>query len=75
MICNIMWRARFRKVKDEFLEETARMREILREEAQIMSEYGAKFMMDLSDGVFATDNDTIRDGIAELGRFVHSLPA
>ena len=23
---------------------------------------------------FATDNDTIRDGIAELGRFVHSLP-
>ena len=24
---------------------------------------------------FATDNDTIRDGIAELGRFVHSLPA
>ncbi len=34
MICNIMWRERFRKVRDEFLEETARMREILREEAQ-----------------------------------------
>ena len=34
MICNIMWRERFRKVKDEFLEETARMREILREETQ-----------------------------------------
>ncbi|MEM0156569.1 MAG: hypothetical protein QXN26_00700 [Thermoplasmataceae archaeon] len=29
-----MWRDRFRKVKDEFLEETARMREILREETE-----------------------------------------
>ncbi len=34
MICNIMWRERFRKVRDEFLEETARMREILKEETQ-----------------------------------------
>ena len=31
-----MWRERFRKVKDEFLEETARMREILREGNNIM---------------------------------------
>ncbi len=33
-LCTFMWRDRFRRVRDEFLEETARMREILREETE-----------------------------------------